>query len=62
MDRDQIVKLYSDLNDVVFVDGLFDQVKESDLIEDISYKLWTQKNCTIYIRRDIFYSIQLILT
>jgi hypothetical protein len=37
MDRDQIVKLYSDLNDVVFVDGLFDQEKESDLIEDIRF-------------------------
>ena len=59
MDRDQIVNLYSDLNNVVFVDGLFDQEKESDLI---GYKLWTQKNCTIYIRRDIFYSIQVILT
>jgi hypothetical protein len=36
MDRDQIVNLYSDLNNVVFVDGLFDQEKESDLI---GYKL-----------------------
>jgi hypothetical protein len=37
LDRDQIVRLYSDLNDVVLVDGMFDQDKEKDLIEDIRF-------------------------
>ena len=37
LDRDQIVRLYSDLNDVVLVDGMFDQDNEKDLIEDIRF-------------------------
>lgn len=53
LDRDQIISLYSDLNNVL-VDGVFDEEKEKDLIEDVRFVSSELKKVAVFTLDKIF--------